>query len=268
VIDRLTSQQWAQYNKDGYVILGKLLQGDRLKQLQDRIDDIMMGRAALDYSRLLMQLDSTSGKYEDAGPQTKGFKEATLSYRKIQDLEFDPVFLEYMQWPLFRHICEEVYGKETPIACFRAMFFNKPAGRGTQLPWHQDRWTALDRDPLITIWTALDPATIENGCVELIPASHDRLWNPSHGSGFLSPEQQEEVEKNHKKSYLQLEPGEVALLHNWTLHRSDVNRSQTSRRAFSACYMDANTIDQSGRKYPVLFGEGALKPEAVTSEKA
>ena len=32
----------------------------------------------------------------------------------------------------------------------RAMFMNKPANKGTFLPWHQDRWTALDRDPQIT----------------------------------------------------------------------------------------------------------------------
>src|SRR5207237_5228782 len=95
-----------------------------------------------------------------------------------------------MQRPLFRDICEQVYGDETPVAAFRAMFMNKPAHQGTLLPWHQDRWSYLDRDPLITVWTALDPATIANGCVEVIPGSHKfGLINPEHTSGYLTEEQ-------------------------------------------------------------------------------
>ena len=68
----------------------------------------------------------------------------------------------------------------------RAMFMNKPARRGAVLPWHQDRWTGLDPDPLVTIWTALDPCTIDNGCMRIIPASHRKLVNPDSLSGFLS----------------------------------------------------------------------------------
>jgi phytanoyl-CoA hydroxylase len=51
------------------------------------------------------------------------------------------------------------------------MFINKPAKNGTFLPWHQDHWKYLDRPALITIWTALDPATIANGCVQVIPGT-------------------------------------------------------------------------------------------------
>jgi len=58
--------------------------------LQQRIDEIMLGQAPLDYDRMLMQLDSTTGQYKDRGSQTKGHKGATLNYRKIQDLERDP----------------------------------------------------------------------------------------------------------------------------------------------------------------------------------
>lgn len=79
------------------------------------------------------------------------------------------------------------YSEEVPIAAFRAMFMNKPARAGTLLPWHQDRWSYLDRDPLLTVWTALDPATQANDCVQVIPGSHRLgLLNPEHASGFLS----------------------------------------------------------------------------------
>ena len=186
----LTDAQWQQYEEQGYLHLGKLLSDDDLNALLQRIDDIMLGKAVLDYDKVLMQLDSTTGRPMDLGPQTRGHKGSTLNYRKIQDLELDPLFMNYMQRPIFREICARVYGPMTPIAAFRAMFMNKPAGRGTFLPWHQDRWKYLDRDPLVTVWTALDQATQANGTVEIIPGSHKfGLINPDHGSGFLTDEQ-------------------------------------------------------------------------------
>lgn len=258
-MNTLTDAQWNQYEEQGYLRLGRVLDNDPLRTLQERIDAIMLGTADVDYDRMLMQLDSESGNYEDAGAQSRGHKGATLNYRKIQDLEYDPVFLSYMQLPVFRDICARTYGADAQVACFRAMFMNKPAGRGTRLPWHQDRWSNLDRDPRITLWSALDPATAENGCVEVIPGSHRKLLNPDHPSGFLTEAQAAGLDPN-TAVRLELEPGEVVLLHNWLLHASDRNRSAQSRRAFSVCYMDASTRYTNGEPtdFPVIFGEGAL----------
>lgn len=253
--DRLTDEQWAQYERDGYLVLGKVLSDGDLAALQQRIDDIMMGTADVPYDRLLMQLDSTTGRYEDAPTQSRGHKGATLAYRKIQELELDPLFLAYMERPIFRDICARTYGPETPVAAFRAMFMNKPAQQGTYLPWHQDRWTHLDRDPQITLWTALDPATVANGCVQIVPGSHKfGLINPQHASGFLTRPQAEEWAPKEKVVYLELAAGEVALLHNHLLHASDVNRSDIARRAFSVCYMDAGTVAANGEKFTRLWG--------------
>lgn len=260
----LTEGQWRQYERDGYLRLGKLLADDELAALQQRIDDIMLGKAEVNYDKMLMQLDSDSGRYESAGPQSSGFKGATLGYRKIQELEFDPLFLAFMQRPIFREICARVYGAATPVSCFRAMFMNKPAKRGTFLPWHQDRWADLDRDPLVTVWAALDPATVANGCVQFIPASHQQgIINPAHGSGFLTPEQAKQYGPPERVEYLELQAGEVALLHNWLLHGSDVNKTDTPRRAFSVCYMDGRTRSKSGKSFSVIFGEQALNPASI-----
>jgi ectoine hydroxylase-related dioxygenase (phytanoyl-CoA dioxygenase family) len=256
----ISDQQWEQYDRDGYVKLGQLLSAADLQAAQQRIDEIMLGKARLKYDRMMMQLDSETGKYEEAGAQSKGFKGATLNYRKIQELEFDSFFLAYMQRPIFQEICARVYGPTTPVAAFRAMFMNKPARKGTWLPWHQDRWVFLDRDPLITVWTALDPATIANGCVQVIPGSHKAgLINPSHPSGFLTPEQGQQHAPAAKAVNLELKAGEVALLHNYLLHASGVNNSDISRRAFSVCYMDARTVTTNNEKYTVIFGPDALQ---------
>lgn len=268
MLTKITDAQWSEYEELGYLNLGKI-DDTRLRRMQDRIDEIMLGKAAVDYDRMLMQTDSATGAYEDAGPQSKGFKGATLEYRKIQDLEYDPIFLAYLQDPLFAEICTRVYGPSARTAIFRAMFMNKPANKGTFLPWHQDRWTSLDRDPQITIWTALDPATKQNGCVQVIPKSHRYgLINPAHVSGFLSKAQSEAICTPDRIVHIELEPGEVVLLHNYLLHASDVNRSSQSRRAFSVCYMDAATIENGKpNEYPIAFGTGALRPEDMTKKK-
>ena len=108
----LTDAQWEQYERNGYVRLGSLLDATELAAMQNRINDIMLGRADVPYEQLLMQLDSKDGQYENAGPQSKGWKGETLEYRKIQELEYDPLFLAYMQRPIFHAICAHVYGGE------------------------------------------------------------------------------------------------------------------------------------------------------------
>jgi phytanoyl-CoA hydroxylase len=257
----LTAEQWSTYEEQGYVKLGKVLSEMELIALSQRIDHIMLGKAELDYGRLMMQREAGEG-YEQSG-QTAGFKGSTLNYRKIENLEYDPLFLAYMQKPVFREICDKVYGEDSRISCFRAMFMNKPARNGSVLPFHQDRWTDLDRDPLVTVWTALDPATIENGCVKIFPKTQGQLINPSNPSGFLTRDQVANLHAERQPIDLVLEPGEAVLLHNWTVHGSEGNSSEQSRRAFSVCYMDAETVSAAGKKFSVVFGSGALEPEAV-----
>jgi len=256
--EHITDEQWKRYQADGYLKLGSLLDNRELAQLCDRIDAIMLGTADAPYDKLLMQLDSETGKYEDAGEQSCGSKGATLNYRKIQELEHDAVFRAYVERPIFREIAHRVSGA-VPIACFRAMFMNKPANRGTLLPWHQDAWTDLNKQPEITLWTALDPATIANGCVQVIPGSHKlgRI-NADHPSGFLSEQQVAKFCEPESIVYLELEAGEAILLHNWLLHRSDTNATSQSRRAFSVCYMEGDTISAGGAHFtPLWNGEPA-----------
>lgn len=262
----LSDEQWAQFNVQGYLRLGSLLSTDELTALQRRIDDIMLGKADVPYNEMMMQLDSTSGEYGDAGEQTTGHKGVTLNYRKIEQLERDSFFLNYLRHPVFKECCDRLYGQHVPVGVFRSMFMNKPAGLGTKLPWHQDRWTHFDRDPLITVWTALDPATKENGCVQILPGTHRfGVINTEHSSGFLTSEQAEQACAEVDVEFCELLPGECVLLHNWLLHSSDKNHSDQSRRAFSVCYADARTNilqgDDAGRPsgaIPVVFGKGAL----------
>ena len=52
----------------------------------------MLGKAHIDYSRLLMQLDSETGKYEDAGEQSKGHKGLGMTWRLNNNNEQRTIF--------------------------------------------------------------------------------------------------------------------------------------------------------------------------------
>jgi len=250
----ITDQQLATFKETGVVRLGQVISTSELEGLRQRIDDIMLGRQPFSG---MMQLDSETGQYGDMPAQTAGHKGATLNYRKIEGLEADPLFLAYLSKPLIRSLATRILGPQVSI--FRSMFMNKPAGKGTVLPWHQDggsNWN-LTGDPLVTIWLALDPATKENGCVQVIPGSH-RLGLLSEYGHTITAEQQARYCPQERQELLQLRPGEAVLLHNWVLHASGTNSSGMSRRAFSVCLMDAAIRSRGQQQYPKLFGDESL----------
>jgi len=229
----------------------------------------MIGKIRFD--NLLMQLDP-GGSYDNSIQSftSTGFKLASKDYRKIGEagcgLELDPFFREIMSRSLFRDICDVIYGKHTSISIYRAMIFNKPAQKGTNLPWHQDggEWWALDRDPLCFIWIAIDPATVENGCVQVIRGSHKNGILSRRGH-TLYDEDVEKYCRNENRINLVCQPGEAYLVHNWTIHQSGVNDSDIPRRALSFNYCDGRTkvldpkpelaglIGKPGESFDIIF---------------
>jgi hypothetical protein len=249
------------WDEQGYLRLGQAASDELLAAMQRRIDDLMLGRAPTD--AIWFQLDSETGEYGDVPASNGSWQGATLNYRKIERLECDPTFLAYMQLPRFREITEAVYGPDVSI--YRAMFMNKPAKRGTLLPYHQDagRQWQLTRDPVMTVWTALDDATAEKGCMQVIPGSH-KLGLLSEWGHTITPEQEASYAREEDSVYLEAKAGEAILLNNLMLHRSGVNAKEEPRRAFSVCYMDASTRSiRDGRSFPKIFGEGALVPQEI-----
>jgi len=271
----LTDQEWLEFDKKGYFHLGQTLSDQELSHLRQRLDDIMLGK--IQYNNLLMQLDPGQSYGDQVqSEQTTGWKGETLDYRKIGDaqrgLECDDLFTKVMQKEIFQKICGKVYGPHADIAVYRAMVMNKPAGKGTDLPWHQDGgdWWGLDRDPLVFVWIALDDVSAENGGLEVLegshrmglitPRGHTVQWNQMN----LIREGGEEEEKyKFPHVTLQMKKGEAVLCHNWIVHRSGVNKTMNPRRAFSVNYIDARTqvraegplgpCGKSGEKFPLIF---------------
>lgn len=250
----LSDRFWEQFDRDGIASLGRVVSRDEAAALAARADDLALGRVVDD--RVQFQMD-TGGDY-DALPDAVGrLPEATLRYRKIQGLEHDELFRRVMTSPVVRDVCARMYGAHTSISVFRAMIMNKPALQGTVLPWHQDAgdvW-GLDRDPVVTLWLALDDATPANGCMEVVPGTHRRGLLSRRGSTLSADDAERHCPPAAIRS-LPAEAGEMLLLHNWSVHRSGVNSTDRPRRAFTTCLMDARTISVStGDTFPILFGD-------------
>ena len=251
-VPTLSASELATWQRDGYVCLGHVAPLQTVQNLCSRIDEIMLGEVS--YPDMLMQLCPSLHDDPDTTRQTKIFKGSSLKYRKIQNLEQDPMFLDYIQQQLFRDITRKIIGDR--VSSYRSMFMNKPAGAGTLLNWHQDGTGAwgLSIAPKVTVWTALDATSVANGCLQIIPGSHRSMIHAD--SDRLSDEEIPQYAPDDKRVYLELEQGEVVLLHNWTLHRSQPNTTDKPRRAFSVCYVDAATMhNASGERWPQVFPE-------------
>jgi phytanoyl-CoA hydroxylase len=248
------------FEKHGYVSLGQLITDSELAALRECIDALMLGE--IETEGITFQLDGENGEYGSISGRTVGPSEKTLAYRRIDELHHDPLFLTYMQHPLFRQITARYVGEDVSI--FRSMFMNKPASRGTILPWHQDIGTGwgLDTNPFATVWTALDDATPETGCMQIVPGSHQLgILNEGH---YTSEEDQAAHCTDDKVVHLEARAGEAILIHNWLLHRSGVNSTTQPRRAFSAAYMDARSKNvKTGETFPIIFGRNALRPRSA-----
>lgn len=239
----------AHYREHGYARLGRVLDERRLEALRGRADEIMLGRVT--YPGLFFQHDTVTGDYRDL-EFGKGYQGPTLNYRKIEKLEKDPRYWELIREPLFERIARRlILG---PIAIYRAVLFNKGSSGGTELPWHQDggRFWGLDRDPHLQIWTALDDAPLDGGCVELLAGSHrDGLATPL--GGMIPEEIVERARARERAIAVPAAAGEAMLIHNHVWHRSGRNATGHPRRAFSICYMSAATRCLRTKRAPREF---------------
>jgi len=255
----LSTEQLEHFTENGYARLGQVASDEEFAALRDRTEDITQGR--VQHDAMWFQLDLGGEQYK-LGPGGK-FAGPSDDYRKIEGWQHDPVHLAYNQHPVFRGVTRQLIGDR--VSAYRCMFMNKPARKGTVLPYHQDggdgwRLSSVDGGDFATVWTAIDRATRANGCVEIVPGSHKLGLLSERGHVVSEAHIQEHVE-NHPSVFLELEAGEVVVLHNFLLHRSGGNGSDAARRGYSVCYMAGaihRTDDAEETPFPMMFGADAL----------
>jgi ectoine hydroxylase-related dioxygenase (phytanoyl-CoA dioxygenase family) len=109
--------------------------------------------------------------------------------------------------------------------------------------WHQDYGYWYHNGCLLpdmgSCLIAIDPATKENGCLQVLRGSH-KLGRIDHGrTGDQTGADMERVNVALQRLdlvHVELEPGDAILFHANLLHRSDQNRSEHPRWALICCY--------------------------------
>lgn len=109
--------------------------------------------------------------------------------------------------------------------------------------WHQDYGYWYQNGCLFpdmaSVFIALDPATRENGCLQVLRGSH-KLGRVEHGrfgtQTGADPERVQAAMERMELVYCVMEPGDAVFFHGNTLHSSDANQSEQPRWGLICCY--------------------------------
>ena len=123
--------------------------------------------------------------------------------------------------------------------------------------WHQDYGYWYDNGCLYpdmaSCLIAVDRATRENGCLQVVRGSH-KLGRLEHGkTGGQTGANLERVAavlERLELVYCELSPGDAIFFHGNTLHRSDQNKSQHSRWSLICCYNTKHNNPYVESKHP------------------
>lgn len=121
-------------------------------------------------------------------------------------------------------------------AHFHTKLMQKEPRVGGAWEWHQDYgyWyhDGFMSPDMLSVMIALTPATIENGCLQVIKGSH-RLGRIDHGmTGDQKGADMDRVNAALERMplvHVELQPGDTLFFHSNLLHRSDMNRSDKPR---------------------------------------
>jgi phytanoyl-CoA hydroxylase len=237
------------WREHGWARLGRVLEDADLERFRARANSIMLGEVSRE--GLFFQHDTATGRYGDL-EYGKGWEGPSLAYRKLEKLELDPIFLSLVQHPVYETVVRRII--EGDVTIYRAMLMTKSPGGGSDTPWHQDggAFWGLDRDPELQIWTALDDAPEDGGCLEVLDRSHEGGLVTKMG-GLVPASLVEQKDANARATKLPARAGEAILIHNQVWHRSQRAANGQARRAFTVCYMSAATRCRRKKRAPRTF---------------
>ena len=217
----LTEDAIEQYHREGYFFPARILYDEGVATNRRRLEDF----------------ETRQGKPVEGAQRSKSH----LLFKWVDDLMRDSKLLDAV---------EDLIGPD--ILCWNTIFWIKEAGSQSFVSWHQDlRYWGLDTNDLVSVWLALSPATLESGCMHVLPGSHKGDLLPHNDEyqqdNLLTRGQEIAVKVDESKTVaMPLEPGEISL-HNVRLaHASGPNRSSDRRIGISLHYMPTHTKQMVG----------------------
>ena len=219
------SQLTEDYRRDGVVRCSALLGGDELGELRRQI---------LRYQQEVLPT------LPDSDYTLEPDRAAVRNFWRME--QHDPFFHALGMRPELLELVSPLVNGEPVLVGVET--FNKPARVGSAVPPHQDNAYFCQSPPdVLTVWIAIDPATVENGAVEYLFGSHHELrpHTPSgvKGNSFGLAELPEAHEF---ETFLgTVEPGDALIHHCQTIHQSRPNLSDRSRMSLILVYRGRHT---------------------------
>ncbi len=240
VTSHATSKQVTLYRESGYLKFGRIFTADEIRALAEHVDQMI---AAL--------------------PAGKRPEEMDVPHFN------DPWLFRYLIHPRVLDVIADLIGPD--IVLWSSHFIAKPAGDGKAVPWHTDGayWgKRLKPMKVITLWLAVDPSTIENGCMRVIPGSHHRVAAEMDAYEAVDPTRnvfnarlKPELFDEKTAVDLELKVGECHFHDAWTIHGSNPNVSPNRRCGYTMRYMPADVVHHEnatdrGRSHRIYLARG------------
>ncbi len=207
----LSEAQIAQYHRDGFLFPVR----------------VMSDRDAAAFGQRVQETEA-AGKLKARGGETKFY----LRFPWVYELATRPALLD---------IVEDIVGPD--IMIYHNALWAKRGGGGHYVSWHQDN-TYFGHYPceVLSMWIALTPVTVENGCMQFLPGTH-RLGqlplagNDINDANMLTSGQTVDFDPSSVAPVpVVLQPGEASLHHSFLIHGSLPNRTTDLRMGMTLIF--------------------------------
>jgi ectoine hydroxylase-related dioxygenase (phytanoyl-CoA dioxygenase family) len=238
---KLTQDQIDAYHREGFISVDQISTPDEIEKLR------------IIYDRLFQQqAGRNDGNQFDLGGTDEEGKQAVLP-QILNPARYAPE----LTYGLFRAnalaIAKQLLGPDAQARGEHAIF--KPALYGAATPWHQDEayWGPAMNYNSFSLWMPLQPATLENGCMQFVPGSHKNEVLPHHSINHdprVHGLEMDTLPQAGQAVAVPLNAGGCTVHHNRTFHYTGPNRSTMPRRAYILMFGLPATKRTDGRRFP------------------
>ena len=218
------------YERDGFVRVRHLLSADDLTRLRAEIER---------YAREVLPRIPEGDRVLEADGK---------AVRNLWRMEqHDPFFADLARrTDILAVVAPLVHG--TPVL-MGVETFNKPAKIGSGVPPHQDNAYFCQSPPdVLTVWIAVDAATMENGPIFYVKGSHRGGLLPHRPSGVAGNSMGLVEMPDGEKFCGTLAAGDALIHHCETVHFSGPNQSDRPRCGFLLVYRGEHTRADPARR--------------------
>ena len=159
---------------------------------------------------------------------------------------------------------ESVLGRDL-ILIMSHLIVKRPED-GLPVAWHQDNtyWHSVDGTDVGTVWLAIDDTDVTNGCMQVIPCTHEGYPEmpkvQTDGGDLLGLTVEVTPAMEAAAVPLEMMAGSLSIHDSFVLHGSEANISARRRAAYTIRYANANTVivdtDQHWVPVYLVRGEG------------